>query len=142
MKKLPVFSTLFNWLYATELFARPARQLPGRWKLYEYYTEPGGQLINLKEEQLKEASLYLELNFEKHGKLGFEMNLPLRFFDDIARCSWFTSRNFLIIACTENSDTKEEFQYAIDKGKLKLLKKNSDGKIEFFGFFRKIERKD
>ncbi len=48
---------------------------------------------------------------------------------------WNISRNFVTVINPDNLDCK--FQFAIDRGVLKLLKKNSAGRIELFGFFRK-----
>jgi hypothetical protein len=31
-----------------------------------------------------------------------------------------------------------EYQFAVEKGNLRLLKKDFTGKIELFGFFRKV----
>lgn len=130
---------MLGWLNAVELFFHPSKQLPGKWKLFEYYTEPGNKLVNLKEEQLKKENQYWEINFERQGQLSQLTNLPVQFPEGISSCYWSVSRNFITWIGVEDSNKKEEFQYALVSGVLKLLKKKSDGKIEFFGFFRKIQ---
>lgn len=139
MKKTLVFSSLIKWLYSTEMFARPSKQLPGKWIMFEYYSEPGEQLINLKEEHLEQAGYYWKLDFEDFGQLNQAMNLPVQFSTEKSICNWQTSRNFLTLSHIETPEIKEEFQFAISRGNLKLLQKNTNGKIIFFGFFRKIE---
>ena len=139
MKKTLVFTNLYKWLISTEMFARPSRQLPGRWRLFEYYSEPGEELENLKENHLAKEGYFWELNFETVGQLHQRMNLPVPFFTKSSVCSWQVARNFLKIYPLETPETGEEFQFAISKGNLKLLQKDNKGKIKFFGFFKRIE---
>ncbi len=139
MKNSPVFPSLVRWIYSTELFARPSRQLPGKWKLFEYYAEPGEYMVNIKEEHLEKTGYYWNIYFERFGQLSQEMNLPFQFLTDTSACNWQTSRNFLTLADINTPGIKVEFQFAVSRGSLKLLKKDTDGKIIFFGFFRKIE---
>lgn len=139
MKKKLFFTSLIRWLYSTEMFARPSKQLPGRWILFEYYSEPGDQLLNLKEEDLEQAGYYWKIDFEAYGQLRQEMNLPVHFFTDTPVCNWHIASNFLKFSGIETPEKKEEFQFAISRRDLKLLQKDTDGKIIFFGFFRKIE---
>ena len=139
MKKKLVFPSLIKWLYSTEMFARPSKQLPGRWRLFEYYSEPGEQLVNMKEEHLEKSGYYWKIDFEEFGQFSQEMNLPVQFLTDTPVCNWQTSRNFLTLSSIEIMDIKKEFQFAISSGSLKLLQKDTDGKIIFFGFFSKIE---
>ena len=51
MKKITAFTNFLNWIKTTEMFARPSKQLPGKWDLFEYYIEKDGDLIHIKEEQ-------------------------------------------------------------------------------------------
>lgn len=139
MKGTPILNKLKHWYKSAGLYIHPARQLPGRWKLYEYYTEPEGELVNIKEEHLEKEKQYLELYFEPHGHMGQTSNLPVQFLKGNSSCTWQTSRNFITLRNSQNSAQAEEFQYAVVDGNLKLLKKDGTGRIEFFGFFRKIE---
>jgi hypothetical protein len=140
MKKTHLFTALTNWLYSTEMFARPFKEIPGKWRLFECYSEPGDHLVNMKEEDLEQAGYYWNIDFEEYGSLTQEMNLPVKFLTDASECNWQTARNFLKLTHKESPGIIEEFQYAISKGNLKLLQKDSDGKIIFFGFFRKIDK--
>lgn len=135
----PVFESLIRWLSSTEMFARPAKQLPGKWRLFEFYTEPEGQLKNMKEEVMKKAGYLCEITFEGQGRFHHKMNLPVRLFNTAGHGTWYTSRNFVVLSPSENLDMTEEFQYAFEKDNLKLLKKSTDGRIEFFGFFRRLD---
>lgn len=139
MKKTLDFTTVTKWLYSTEMFARPSRQLPGRWRLFECYTEPGDQLENLKEEDLKQSGYHWEIEFEEYGRLSQQKNFPVKFLTDTSECNWQIARNFLKLNLSGTPETMEIFQFAISRGELKLLQKDTDGKIIFFGFFRKIE---
>ena len=140
MKRLYDFSGLLKWIASTEMFARPSRQLPGRWLLFEYYTEDNDQLINHKEEQLKNKNHFWELNFRSNGSLSQKSNIPVGYFKDISDVKWYVSRNYIIWKEMNEQGNIIEFQFAISKGVLKLLKKYSDGRIEFFGFFKKPDR--
>lgn len=140
MKKTPVFTAFTKWLYSTEMFARPSRQLPGKWRLFECYSEPGEQLVNLKEADLEQAGYYWNIDIKEFGKLIQERSLPVKFLTDASECNWKTARNFLKLVHKKSPGIVEEFQFAISKGNLKLLQKDFDGKIIFFGFFRKIEK--
>lgn len=139
MKKTLDFTTVTRWLYSTEMFARPSKQLPGRWRLFECYTEPGEQLENLKEEDLKQAGYHWEIDFEEHGKLSQQKNFPVKFSTDTSEPNWEIARNFLKLYPLKTPEKMEIFQFAISRGVLKLLQKDKDGKIIFFGFFRKFE---
>ena len=43
-----------------------------------------------------------------------------------------------LVDCCHCSNESVEFQFAIEKEQLKLLKKDEKGSIEFFGFFNRI----
>jgi hypothetical protein len=51
--------------------------------------------------------------------------------------NWKRSKNYLTLSDSRNPGHTLEFQFAFEKENLKLLKKDSGGKIEIFGFFRK-----
>lgn len=119
------------------MFARPSKQLPGEWVLFEYYTEPEQELIHKKEDQLKEEQLFLIINFTENGNFRFNTNLPTDIFSEEGDFSWSVAKNFITLIHPIDFRKNLEFQFAIERGMLKLLKKDSFGKIILFGFFRK-----
>lgn len=119
------------------MFARPSRQIPGRWKLFEYYTEPENELLHVTEEQLTNENLGWEIEFDSEGKVLQKINLPVQFLNKEVSYNWSITKNYITLLHPADFRQNEEFQFAIDKGILKLLKKNSTGKIELFGFFRR-----
>jgi hypothetical protein len=56
---------------------------------------------------------------------------------NIPVCKWRLQRNFLKMIHPDNQNYYEEFQFAVERGLLKLLKKDINGRILFFGFFKK-----
>ena len=56
MEKKTGISAIMNWLGTTEMFARPSKQLPGKWQLFEYYVDTDEKLLNFNEELLKNGS--------------------------------------------------------------------------------------
>lgn len=137
MKSKISFSTLLNWLKTTEMFARPSRKLPGKWKLQEYYFEPGEELVNVKENQMKAENLFWEIELREGNQYVHRTNLTLPFITQLTSGHWSRSRNFITLIHPKDFRNNVEFQFAIEKETLKLLKKDPLGKIEFFGFFRK-----
>jgi hypothetical protein len=140
MKMRSILSDFLNWLRSTEMFARPAKKLPGKWILWEYYTEPGKELIHVEEEQLKAQQLFWEAEFTVDEKFFHKTNLVVPLLSDISNGSWGRTKNYITIIHPEDFRKNVEFQFAIDKEDLKLLKKDAFGKIEFFGFFRKANQ--
>jgi len=139
MKIKSVYTEFVNWLKSTEMFARPSRQVPGRWQLFEYYTEPENELIHVEEEQLKQETLGWEIEFGSGGSFSQKTNLPVQYLNGEKSCRWNIANNYITLLHPADFRLNEEFQFAIDKGILKLLKKSSTGKIELFGFFRRVE---
>lgn len=139
MKIKPVYSEFINWLKSTEMFARPSRQIPGRWQLFEYYTEPENDLLHVKEEQLTKENQGWEIEFGTEGGVIQKINLPVQFLDGEVSYNWSIAKNYITLLHPSDFRQNEEFQFAIDKGILKLLKKSSTGKIELFGFFKRVE---
>jgi hypothetical protein len=140
MKVKSVLSNILNWLQSTEMFARPSKKLPGKWILREYYTEPGNELIHMEEAQLKAQQLFWEAEFTKDEKFLHHTNIAVPLLSGISNGTWDRSKNFITIIHPEDFRKNVEFQFAIDKEDLKLLKKDAFGKIEFFGFFRKANQ--
>ena len=138
MKTKAAFRNLVSWLKTTELFMDPDQILPGKWSLYEYYTEPGKELIHIEEKQLLEARQAWTIEFTADRKYRCEANMPVILVSGIKSGNWNRSKNFLTFLNTPNPADRTEFQFALEKGNLKLLKKDTSGKIEIFGFFRKV----
>ena len=135
--KQSAFSRLISWLNSTEMFARPSREIPGIWQLFEYYAEPAGELIHVKENELTAGKYFWEIAFDTDGHFRQKSNLPVQFMPGIDSCKWDRTGNFIILIHPDNFGKNEKFQFAIERQNLKLLKKNASGRIEIFGFFRK-----
>ena len=119
------------------MFARPSKKIPGEWELFEYYTEPEKSLIHKQEEQLRDEQLFLKIDFSENGEFSYNKNLPVNFIDATGKFTWSIAKNFITLNHPDDFRKKQEFQFAIEKGVLKLLKKDNFGKIILFGFFRK-----
>ncbi|MGM0620338.1 MAG: lipocalin family protein [Bacteroidota bacterium] len=141
MKIKAVFSKIVYWLKTSEMFARPSKQLPGQWNLFEYYTEPEKELIHKHEEQLKEDKLFLKIEFSENGKFNYDSNLPVNFITNNGDFNWSIAKNYITLIHADDFRKNQEFQFAIEKDVLKILKKDSFGKIILFGFFRKTAGK-
>jgi hypothetical protein len=126
-----------RWWKSLEMFSRPVSLIPGRWHLFEYYTEPEGELINVKEDQLKNENGFWVIEFRENGQFIQTSNLPVRFIEDIPVWNWRLKRNYLKMVHPDNKNHYEEFQFTVERGLLKLLKKDFNGRIMFFGFFKK-----
>jgi hypothetical protein len=134
------FSRFSGWLMSTEMFSRPSKQLPGQWILFEYYLDKGEDLLNVKEEELKRKNENWTIEFAERDKFLQQGNLSINLISGIENGVWSISRNFVTIINPSDFRKNVEFQFAIQKNQLKLLKKDGFGKIEFFGFFRKLEK--
>lgn len=138
MEKKTGISAIMNWLGTTEMFARPSKQLPGKWQLFEYYVDTDEKLLNFNEELLKNNKMVMTIEFNENGKFVRESNLPISIIQNIEAGEWSIYKNFISLIHPKNFRNNVEFQFACEKGKLKLLKKDKLGKIEFFGFFKSI----
>jgi hypothetical protein len=138
MRRQAIFSSVIHWLKSTEMFARPSKQLPGKWRLFEYYTEKSGELVNVKEDHLKQQDIFWEIEFDKEGGFQQKSGLAINFLEGLESSGWLVSKNFITLIYRDDSHRNEEFQFAIVNDMLKLLKKDTSGKIIFFGFFRKL----
>lgn len=119
------------------MFARPSKQIPGKWELVEYYIENENELQNYKGDQLKANSEYWHIEFTSENKFLHKCGLPVLQISKVGNGNWSISKNYITLTSSENSKNYIEFQFAIEKETLKLLKKDTLGKIEFFGFFKK-----
>lgn len=124
-----------------ELFRRPSKKIPGEWKLYEYYIDVKDELLHFNEEALKDNNNQLELEFGENGAFDRKAILPVSLMQNLNKGSWSVAKNFITIIDPSNFRNNVEFQFAFEKGNLKLLKKDAFGKIEFFGFFKKPKTK-
>jgi hypothetical protein len=140
MKVKTAFSKFSGWLMSTEMFARPSKQLPGKWQLFEYYVDKGEDLLNFKEDDLKNKKENWTIEFADREKFLQQGNLTVTLISEIENGVWSISRNFVTVMNPSDFRKNVEFQFAIQKNQLKLLKKDGFGKIEFFGFFRKLEK--
>jgi len=134
-----VFSSVFSWLKSTEMFARPSKQLPGKWELFEYYIEEGDELRHFTEDQLKGGKVFWNINFNEDENYTHKSNLPVSLVTEMKDGKWNISKNYVTLLSPENFRNSIEFQFAIEKGTLKFLKKDAFGRIEFFGFFNKLQ---
>jgi len=141
MKVKTAFSKFSGWLMETEMFARPSKQLPGKWQLFEYYVDKEEDLLNLKEEELKQKKENWTIEFGDNAKFYQDGSLNVKLISGIENGDWSISRNFVTIMNYSDFRKNVTFQFAIQKKQLKLLKKDAFGKIQFFGFFRKLENK-
>lgn len=136
MEKKNIFSTFLQWLKSTEMFARPSKQLPGKWQLFEYYVDAEDDLQHFTESQLKKAKENWIIEFLEEEIYKQQSQLPIPIISNIENGNWSISKNFITFIHPNNFRNNVEFQFAIEKGILKLLKKDAFGKIEFFGFFK------
>lgn len=120
------------------MFARPSKQLPGKWELYEYYTESGEKLIHKEKVQLQAEQLFSRIEFLEDSNFLSDSNLPENIFQGEETFTWSVARNFVTLIHKNDFRNNKEFQFAISKQTLKLLQKDNLGKILFFGFFRKV----
>ena len=136
MAEINFFSKFLQWLQSTEMFARPSKQLPGKWQLFEYFVETNGELKNLKQQQLSELNLSWNIEFTADNQFVHTGNLNLNLIQSIENGKWRLQKNFLELATNDSKTVR--FQFAIEKEQLKLLRKDKTGQIEFFGFFQRI----
>lgn len=139
MKNKISFTSILNWLKSTEMFARPSKQIPGKWHLVEYYVETGDELRNIDETRLKAEKQFWNIDFTEKKNYSHQCNLPVLLISGIKNGNWNISKNYITLSPTGEIIESVEFQFAIEKEMLKILKKDNCGRIRFFGFFRKME---
>jgi len=136
MELKSVFITIFQWLKTTEMFARPSKQLPGKWQLFEYYFDSEKELHHITEHELKAVNESWIIEFTEEENYIQKSKLQVSLISNIENGSWSISKNYVTLIHPKNFRNNIEFQFAISKGILKLLKKDAFGKFEFFGFFK------
>ncbi len=138
MKSKISFSKIIKWLGSTEMFARPSKRLPGKWSLFEFYHEPGEELIHKTKEQVEAEKIFWEIEFDVNERYIQNTNLDIPVIAKLTNGTWSRSKNFITLIHPVNFRDNIDFQFAIEKENLKLLKKDSLGRIEFFGFFSRL----
>ena len=133
------FKKIRNWLKAGEMFARPSKMLPGKWQLFEYYYDSGADLINIKETELQLNKNTMLIEFNADNILTINENLKIEIFRNFEKGNWFRKRNFVTFINTGKHEENLTFQFDASSEQLKLLKKDAKGKIDFFGFFKRVE---
>jgi hypothetical protein len=139
MNRTSIIAKINNLLQSSEMFARPSKRLPGKWQLYEYYIDDTKELIHVNSEQLKSEKQNWNIEFNENKQYLHNSNLTIPLIINIENGSWDISKNFITIIHLQDFRKNVEFQFAFEKGNLKLLKKDNSGKIEFFGFFKKLD---
>lgn len=140
MASASLLSKFANWLKSPEVFGSVSKSIPGKWQLYEYYVDLQEDLINLKEEDLMNNRESLKIEFGDNEQFELEAQLPIPVFNEVEKGTWSIHRNFITFIHPSDFRKNIEFQFAFQKGDLKLLKKDEAGKIDFFGFFRQPEK--
>jgi hypothetical protein len=133
------FQKCKNWLQNTEMFERPRKKLAGRWQLFEYYIDAGEELLHFEERELTLSKDVMTLEIHDEGKYANVSTLSIEAIQRLQGGEWSTSKNYITFLDPENFRNHVEFQYAFEKGNLKLLRKDTFGKIEFFGFFKPLD---
>lgn len=140
MNRTSIIDKISNLLQSTEMFVRPSKKLPGKWQLYEYYIDEAKELKHVKSEQLTSEKQNWNIEFTTEGeKYIHNSNLSVPLISKIESGLWNISKNFITIIHPQDFRKNIKFQFAFEKGDLKLLKKDEFGKIEFFGFFKKTD---
>lgn len=135
MKKLS-FSNFVAWLKSPGVFGNVSKRFPGEWNLYEYYVDVKDELIHLEKNELDSAGQACMLKFSEEGLFNCQSNIPISLFQSLEKGDWSRARNYITLMDPKEFRNNVEFQFAFEKGNLKLLKRDPSGKIAFFGFFK------
>ena len=139
MASISFLSKLKTWILSTELFERPSKLIVGKWQLYEYFIDDAEELQHITSDQLKKENSMLVISVLEDHNYIIASSLPVPLIQKIVDGKWRTARNFVTFQHPEEFRNNVEFQFAFEKGNLKLLKKDSFGNIEFFGFFNRVK---
>lgn len=132
-----MFGNMFQSLKNKISEYKKNNSLPGNWKLFEYYTEVGAELVNVKEPQIISEKLFWDIEFKEDGNYSQSSNLEIPLIGAMAAETWSKSRNFVTLIHRGDFRKNVEFQFAFERGNLKLLKKDGFGKILVFAFFKR-----
>ncbi|WP_297099429.1 hypothetical protein [uncultured Draconibacterium sp.] len=135
MKLKSIFTKFVDWLKSPEVFGSKKKLIPGKWHLFEYYVDEGEELLHFDEDALKKNKLLFVLSFLENHEFIVAGNAPVKLLEGTTEGNWSVARNFITLINPKDFRNNIEFQFAFEKGNLKLLKKDAMGKIEFFGFF-------
>ncbi len=139
MKAQSVYISFIQKLKSTGIFVRPAKLLPGKWHLFEYYTEISGELAHVNEQKLKQDKKIWEIDFLGNGDFMQQTNFASGLLANPDLNRWSISGNYITLLHPDDFRENMELQFAIEKDNLRLLKKEETGKIILFGFFRRVE---
>lgn len=136
MAKKSLFSKIGSVLQDTEMFERPRKKIPGKWKLYEYFVEEEAGLLHKQLDDLEKTNEFFDIEFLE-GNFTLQSSISASLIPASKNGKWSVAKNFITLIDQQNFRDNIEFQFAFEKGDLKLLKKDVNGKIEFFGFFNR-----
>lgn len=132
-----LISRIGGMIRSSQMFERPSKKIIGSWQLFEYFMDKHQQLVHLQIDDLKAKQEYYQIDFQENE---FQQNLTLEVecIQNLPSGKWEINKNFLQLIDESNFRNNVEFQFAFEKENLKLLKKNKQGEIEFFGFFSRV----
>ncbi|MDX8338655.1 hypothetical protein SLH46_05645 [Draconibacterium sp. IB214405] len=139
MKIKSIFSKFVSWLKSPEVFGSKKKLIPGKWHLFEYYVDEGEELLHFDADALKKNKVLFVFSFLENHEFIEAGNAPVKILEGTTEGKWSIARNFITLINPKDFRNNIEFQYAFEKGNLKLLKKDAMGKIEFFGFFKRMK---
>ena len=82
-----------------------------------------------------------ELSFFDQGTHKSVIYLKGLFIDGYSTNKWIKRKNQITLFDETRPEGSITFQYAIDKGIFKLLKKEDSGRIQIFAFFERVQKK-
>lgn len=138
MKQNSLLSRFTSWLASPEVFGKFSKNLPGEWHLFEYYVDEKNELIHFQRDDLKRKKQAMVLILTEENFM-VDAQIPISVVQDLKNGQWSAAKNFITFIDPANFRNNIEFQFAFEKGNLKLLKKDEKGMIEFFGFFKPVE---
>ncbi|WP_372652345.1 hypothetical protein [Draconibacterium sp.] len=141
MKLKSIFPKFIEWLISPAVFGSKKKLIPGKWHLIEYYVDEGEQLLHFDEDTLKKNKIIYVLSFFENHEFKLAGKAPVKLLEGTTDGNWSVARNFITLINPKEFRYNIEFQFAFEKGILKLLKKDAMGKIEFFGFFHAPKQK-
>lgn len=137
MKQHSLFSKFISWLASPEVFGSVSKSLVGTWLLFEYYMDEREELVHMREFDLQRESQKVLITFtDEEFEVNAQISVPL--VQRLKKGRWSIAKNFITFVDPANFRNNVEFQFAFEKGNLKLLKKDERGMIEFFGFFKPV----
>ncbi len=139
MKLASIYSKFVDWLKSPEVFGSKKKLIPGKWQLFEYYVDEGDELLHFDEDFLTKNKMLFVLCFLNTNEFLSAGNAPVKLLNEVNERKWSVARNFITLIHPKDFRNNIEFQFAFEKGNLKLLKKDAMGKIEFFGFFKRLK---